>query len=620
MKTPRKGFASITGWQLKHFVTLVVSCVFLLILSFSLLRSVSLQIESERSALTDLIQRDLGILVRHTERTLKHDPAQIREDLSQLASDPRVDSAAVIDENNIVLFGKDLTWGQQKADALFSPDIVSLINHAKTTRLLLTGKDASDHNLLAFAMSYVSPQPEHHLRATQRGVVLFICNFDRVKQKALRQALTIAAIDATLLLLAVALLLGLLHRYVSDPLQQILVYSRKGYRGPGASLRLDNVPSDLLKLADAIRQMKTDLSDQLLRLQEESELGNLILNNIDDVFLIVSETGNIVSASPLITSIFGYQPDELTGQNISVLMPSPHRENHDTYMRNYQQTRVKAIIGRRREMTGLHKEGREFPIELLVQEIDRKGEHFYVGAIRDISERNRLEKAKNEFVSIVSHELRTPLTAINGALGIIMGTAREQIPGKVLNLIEIAQRNGLRLLKLINDLLDMEKLMAGKMPMNFSVQSVVPLVRYAVELLEHYCRDREVRISYEPGNDALIHVDADRLNQSIANLLSNAIKFSPPQATVRVCTWANGGWVRISVIDQGPGIPAEFRERIFQKFAQADCTDTRQKGGTGLGLAITREMVERMGGRIGFNADSDAGTEFFIEFPQAEEH
>lgn len=238
--------------------------------------------------------------------------------------------------------------------------------------------------------------------------------------------------------------------------------------------------------------------------------------------------------------------------------------------------------------------------------------------LRDISERTRNERLKNEFVSTVSHELRTPLTSISGALALISGQALGEVPAPMRGMLEIARSNTERLSSLINDLLDIEKLLAGQMRFDLQSVELAGLLRRAVHDNEGYGKQYGVALVLMPGDVgrvARVRVDPGRFLQIMANLLSNAIKFSPAGESVRnACEERDSFW-RVQVEDRGPGIPDSFRERIFQKFSQADSSDTRQKGGTGLGLAITRALVEQMGGRIGFDSVVGQGTRFFVEFP-----
>lgn len=232
--------------------------------------------------------------------------------------------------------------------------------------------------------------------------------------------------------------------------------------------------------------------------------------------------------------------------------------------------------------------------------------------IVDISERIKLEQMKSEFVSTVSHELRTPLTSITGALGMATTGNLGELSPTVNQFLQIAYKNSQRLGLLINDLLDMEKLLAGKMTFDLQLHSLQGLIEQALKDNKSYADNLGVSFHYlNQISDVRIKVDSLRFSQVMSNLLSNAAKFSPSGEVVDIILSQQGDWVRIEIKDKGPGIPEEFRKRIFQKFSQADSSDTRQKGGTGLGLAIVKELVDRMGGKVGYETEVGKGSCFF---------
>ncbi|MES2049915.1 MAG: PAS domain S-box protein, partial [Pseudomonadota bacterium] len=216
-----------------------------------------------------------------------------------------------------------------------------------------------------------------------------------------------------------------------------------------------------------------------IALQESMEYTRAILDNAVDGIITIDDNGIIRSVNHSVESIFGYGPTELIGQNIKMLMPEPYHSAHDGYLDQHRRTGVGNIIGNSREVEGRHKDGHNFPMDLAVSQTTHQEQPLFVGLVRDISERRLNEKIKTEFVSTVSHELRTPLTSISGALGLIVAGTMGEVPLKMRVMLEIAHKNSQRLGHLIDDLLDMEKMLAGKISFNNQVQALMPLIDQA---------------------------------------------------------------------------------------------------------------------------------------------
>ncbi len=235
----------------------------------------------------------------------------------------------------------------------------------------------------------------------------------------------------------------------------------------------------------------------------------------------------------------------------------------------------------------------------------------------DIVQLKELERLKADFVSTVSHELRTPLTSLRGALGLMLGGVGGEPTPKGRDLLRIALTNTDRLIRLINDILDIEKIEAGHVEIRRDRLRLVPLIEMTVAGLEGLARDAEVRLEIGGIADVELLGDADRLTQVFTNLISNAVKFSPKGAAVEISGTVIDGSVRVRVRDHGPGIPPEFASRIFGRFQQAESAESRRRGGTGLGLSISKAITEMHGGRIGFRGADGGGTEFYVEVPIA---
>ncbi len=349
-------------------------------------------------------------------------------------------------------------------------------------------------------------------------------------------------------------------------------------------------------------------SEQRLRgLFELSSIG-IALND----FL----TGDFIDVNPALLDATGFDKEHLLAMDYRALTPEEYQAADQQAL---EQLKLHGSYPPyEKEYTRW--DGSRFPVRqrgMLVRDAD--GRSLLWSFVEDITELKQVELMQKEFVATVSHELRTPLTSITGSLGLLTQGVLGELPDKAMQMVKVAHNNSRRLNLLINDLLDMEKLVAGKMEFDLQVHDLAGVVHDAMEMNRPLGKERGVRL--EPAamvSDTRIVADRDRLLQALSNLQSNAIKFSPDHGQVTISTeWRGPETLRILVRDRGEGIPENFRSRIFQKFAQADSSDTRKKGGTGLGLAITRELMERMQGSVGFESTPGQGACFWLEIPAA---
>ncbi len=242
---------------------------------------------------------------------------------------------------------------------------------------------------------------------------------------------------------------------------------------------------------------------------------------------------------------------------------------------------------------------------------------YFTISLHDLSEAKRIERMKDEFLATVSHELRTPLTSILGALALLTAGAGGLLPSAAAELVQVAKRNGDRLSRLIDDVLDLTKLEGNSMRLNMRTMTLPALIEEAVTVNKSYAQGTEVRIEFERrGPSFQVQVDPDRFLQIMANLLSNAIKHSPKGTVVRVVLETDGNHMYVRVVDQGPGIDKDFKTKLFEKFSQADTSDRRALGGTGLGLYICRILVEKMNGKISAESGATGGSTFTVSLPR----
>jgi signal transduction histidine kinase/CheY-like chemotaxis protein len=368
------------------------------------------------------------------------------------------------------------------------------------------------------------------------------------------------------------------------------------------------------------------------RLADSLKLQSEILNSAHYAIVSSTRDGTVTSFNAAAERMLGYAASEVIGHATPALWHDPSeldaRAREVAARRGRPlQTVPRAFISMARpgksdesEWTFIRKDGSRFRGSLVVTALTgAKGAiSGYLGILADITERKKMERMKDEFISTVSHELRTPLTSIRGSLGLLAAGVLGPLSDKAAGMVQIAHQNSERLVRIINDILDIEKIEAGKIELHSQTIALGSLLVQAIEVNQAYADKYQVRLLLEPLPAGIAAVaDPDRLMQVVTNLLSNAAKFSPPGSTVHIRARRHDARVRIEVEDHGTGIPEEFRPHVFEKFAQADGSTSRRFEGTGLGLSITRQLLAAMGGAIGFQSTIGRGTTFQIELPGA---
>lgn len=338
-----------------------------------------------------------------------------------------------------------------------------------------------------------------------------------------------------------------------------------------------------------------------------------ILDGAFDGIITLNEQGIITSFNHAAEVIFGYSAEYIIGSSLVKLIAKDHRPAEQSLLQT-----PKGILGIDHELVGLRKSGKEFEMELALSAIDKDGKTAYVGVIRDISDRKHTDKLKNEFIATVSHELRTPLTSISASLAIIESGSLGMLPDNINNLIKIAKQNSLRLQNLINDLLDMDRLLSNKIEFEYKKFDAVTLVQNTIAANQYIADKHQVKFQITSAeSDCYMLADDLRTQQALSHLLSNAAKFSNPHSVVDIAIANNNKFIKILVTDHGAGIPSEFKANIFSSFTQADSSSTRQRDGSGIGLSISKELIEKMGGKIGFTSNLGHGSCFYFELPAA---
>ena len=341
-----------------------------------------------------------------------------------------------------------------------------------------------------------------------------------------------------------------------------------------------------------------------------------VMNSAAEGIVSLDGKGRVQYANPAGCALLGYTPDEIRGENFHALVhhtradgsPFPDQESpiNATLVDGIEQEVDDDVFWRRDESS--------FPVSYKSAAIDSRSNDGVVITFTDISERRRIEEIKDELVSVVSHELRTPLTSIRGSLGLIAGGAVGEIPAEAERMIGIAVANTDRLVRLINEILDLERIESGRVELSRRLCDSDELMQHAAATMAAQAEAAGTRIEVE-RSWVLLWADPDRITQTLINLLSNAVKYSPPGVPVVLRAVRADSEVRFDVIDRGRGIPAENLESVFERFRQVDASDSRDKGGTGLGLPIARSIVHQHGGRIWAESAPGEGTTVSFTLP-----
>lgn len=355
------------------------------------------------------------------------------------------------------------------------------------------------------------------------------------------------------------------------------------------------------------RPMSAKINKQMQELIDSQKELKAVFNTVGEALLTMDGQSSIVTANDQVQILWGHGKSDLIGKSLT-----------DLFCKNDGPIAVHdaEIYGKRMEMNCVAKDGREFPVELVITKTALSDRELFTLSARDISALKRAEKQVSEFYSVVSHELRTPLTAIRGALGLMEGGMVGELSEETKEFVSIARVEADRMTRLVNDILDLRKIAAGRLDLKLTQCDLAELAKESINAVHTMLNEAQVKVETNLQADCVTYCDRDRIIQIIENLLSNAIKFSPHESTIRVTVKATEtNYYRIAVQDQGPGIAEDKQEKLFQMFLQLDSSDVRKKGGSGLGLAISKALVEQHGGRIGVISAEGAGAKFWFDLP-----
>ncbi|MEO0802898.1 MAG: PAS domain S-box protein [Cyanobacteria bacterium J06642_2] len=383
----------------------------------------------------------------------------------------------------------------------------------------------------------------------------------------------------------------------------------------------DEVAARTAALVNTNERLQTEIRDRRRiehSLRESREMLAGILENAEEAIISVDESQIIQLFNHGAERIFGYTAAEIMGQPLGTLLPQESRSPHEAFVRTFSQssTTSRRMAERSRKVAGRRKNGDIFPAEASISKLKLGERAIYTAILKDISDREAIDRMKNEFVSVVSHELRTPLTSVHGSLKLLATGRLGDLNPQGQHLLDIAVSNTERLTRLIDDVLDLERIESGRMPTHMRSCDAADTIAQAADAIQAAARERDITLSLTL-NAACMYADPDQILQTLTNLIGNAIKFSPRGSTVWVDASKREDDILFRVRDRGRGIPADKLESIFGRFQQVDASDSRAKGGTGLGLAICRQIVERHRGRIWVESELGRGSTFSFTIPQS---
>lgn len=384
----------------------------------------------------------------------------------------------------------------------------------------------------------------------------------------------------------------------------------------------------VFNLVNKKEQIENEVKIQTRELLESEAQVRAIFNTTVNGIITINNKGIILSFNPAAEMMFGYAVNEIIGENVRILMPEPYSSMHDQYITNYRKSRVPKIMGEGREVTGKRKNGSVFPLYLSVGEILTDSHQQFVGTFIDNTKRKKADLAlikakeqaeianrlKSEFLNTMSHELRTPLTVILGNIEELLEIDELPDPDDIVDISQDVYKSGNHLLALINDLLDLSKIEAGKLDFAFEKVDIDGIIDEAINTIKPLAKDKALSLQYEKKSNIFVRADPLRLKQVLLNLLSNAIKFTQ-EGFVDISVIQNNKMVEIKVTDTGSGMEVGDLEYIFDPFRQVDNSMTRKVGGTGLGLAITKKITEMHGGQISVESQIGKGSSFIFSIP-----
>lgn len=442
------------------------------------------------------------------------------------------------------------------------------------------------------------------------------------KQMQRNMNITIIVLGGTLINIAIGIGFALFFgRTISNRLIVLADNSDRLAKGLELNPPIDG-NDEINELDKSFRKM----SEELKAAQEEQkaltasavaseERTRSVIENMPIGIVIIDAENRIESLNPQAEQMFGADTEKLLGHPLSEILPSHQSQEVKKKTNEIRKGSGPSAVTLAGDSEALRVTGESFPAELHVSKFrTQEGKHFLV-TVQDVTERHEMEKLKREFVSMVSHDLRTPLTAVQGTLDLLEEDTYGELTEQGHKRVKVANESVDRLINLINDLLDIEKMEAGKMRLEAKPTSLLKILNNSIESVRTFAERHQVSLELKIDEDIIVAADRDRVIQVVVNLLSNAVKFSPAESLVTVAAEKDGAFALVRVIDRGRGIPKEHVDSLFQRFKQVKAADGARKKGTGLGLAICKAIVESHNGSISIRSEEGKGSEFYFTLP-----
>jgi PAS domain S-box-containing protein len=369
--------------------------------------------------------------------------------------------------------------------------------------------------------------------------------------------------------------------------------------------------SELDKVFFCVAHDITDRKAAEEMLRESEARLRTVMESMPVALVIANDKGLIEVTNKTTEDLLGYSYSDLVGKSIAKLLPDEKEQGE-----NLIDLLAERYLNRHGELPAQRKNGEKLEVELSLSEIYFRGERNFLLAMLDINERHEMELLKQEFINMMSNDLKQPLVSVRSVLSTLSAEAAGKLNEKGKMLVDQSEREAVRLVRLINELLDAEKLQSGKMQLEIKEHCLKEIVARSLESVAVLAEKSQVKVE-DRCAPRRVQCDDTRVIQVLINLISNSLKFSPSGSTISVADKDAGDYCQIAVTDQGRGIPEALRKGVFEKFVQVEAGDAKVKGGTGLGLAICKAIVEGHGGTIGVDSEEGKGSTFWFRLPKA---